>query len=142
MTAAIAAAWELLKRLPWKTIGEILAGIALGLLIWRAPWAASRQKAADYAKFQPKLDRALKLELAAIGSIGRLRASIDQQNASIREQAKAETAKLAGAQAILAAARRHDAATDAQIARLRASAAQPRSGAPCDASDATKELWK
>lgn len=37
-----AAALLFLKGLPWKQIGICLAVIALGALLWKAPWAESR----------------------------------------------------------------------------------------------------
>ncbi len=136
------AALAFLKQLPWKYIGAALAAIALAVLIWRAPWAESRQKAKDYARFQPKLEKALEREQIAIRSLASAGNAIRQQNASIRALAAAEAVKLAAAQRIIAEARKLDAGRNAAIAALRASAAKPMPGAPCEPSAVTKGLWQ
>ena len=141
MSAALAA-WAILKRLPWKYIGAALAALALAILIWRAPWAERRENARVVAKYQPKLEKALQAELIGAASIGRLRSALDKQNGSIRALAAAEASKLAQAQQALAAARAHDKAREATIAGLKASAARAIPGAPCEASQAARDVWK
>lgn len=142
MTELIAAAFAVLKRLPWKQIALALAALALALLLWRAPWAESRQKSADYAHFQPKLAKALERENIAARSLTSASNALRVQGASIKALATAEAVKLADAQRIIAEARKLDADRNATIAKLRASAAKPIAGAPCEASAATKETWQ
>jgi hypothetical protein len=123
----------------------ILGGIAiliLAILIWRAPWAESRQKAVDYAHFQPQLDRALHAEQVALASLQGADNALRVQSKSIHDLAATEAAKLAKAQQLIAEAHRLAAQRQTAIAALRASAAKPLSGAPCEPSETTKGLWQ
>jgi predicted DNA-binding ribbon-helix-helix protein len=122
--------------LPW------LLGLIAALLVWRAPWAEARQKAADYARFQPRLDKALHAEQVALTSLQGADRALRLQSGSIRDLAAIEAARQAEAQRLIAEARRSDAARRAAAAALRASAARPVSGIPCEPSRTVKELWQ
>jgi hypothetical protein len=132
---------ERLKPLIPYVLG-IIAALILGFVIYRAPWAESRQKAADYAHFQPVLDRAAAREKVAIKSLASASAAMHAQSNSIRLLAAAEAAKLAVAQQALTAAHKLVAARNAVIDQLHASAAKPLPGLPCEPSDATKDAWQ
>ncbi len=120
----------------------IIAALILAFVVYRAPWAESRQKAADYAHFQPILVRAAAREQVAIKSLTSANAAMRAQSNSIRLLAAAEAAKLALAQQALVAAHKLDAARNAVIDQLRASAAKPLPGPPCEPSNATKDAWQ
>ena len=129
--------WRRFKPLlPW-----LLALLGL-VLVWRAPWAEARQKAADYARFQPRLDTALHAEQVALASLQSADRAMRLQSRSIRDLAAAEAAKLAEAQRLIAEAHRRDAARGRVVVALRASAARPAAGRPCEPSETVKELWR
>ena len=136
---ALLKLWQWLRPL----LPYLLAAAAvLAGLIAIERHGEARGRAAEVAKYQPRLERALRLETAAVATIGRLRSAIDMQNSATLALAQAERGKLAEAQAALAVARSHDAARADTIARLKASAARPLPGPVCEASQATKETWK
>jgi hypothetical protein len=129
--------WRRLRPfLPW------LLGLVAALLVWRAPWAEARQKAADYARFQPRLDKALHAEQVALASLEGADRALRLQNRSIRGLAAAEAARQAEARRLIAEAQRRDASRRTAAAALRASAARPVSGPPCEPSRTVKELWQ
>lgn len=129
--------WRRIRAfLPW------LLALAAAVLIWRAPWAEARQKAADYARFQPRLDKALHAEQVALASLQSADRALRLQSGSIRELATIEAARQAEAQRLIAQAHRHDAGRRTAVAVLRASATTPATGAPCEPSRAVKELWQ
>jgi len=129
--------WRRFKPLlPW------LLALLGAVLIWRAPWAEARQKAADYARFQPGLDKALHAEGVALASLQGAERAMRLQSRSIRDLAAAEAAKLTEAQRLIAEAHRRDAARGKVVVALRASAARPPAGSPCEPSEIVKELWR
>ena len=133
--------WHRIKpALPY--ILSVVAVLIAAFLIWRAPWAESRQKAADYARFQPKLDEALRIEKVALASLTGADTAMRQQSASIRRLAADEAAKLATAQRLIAEAHKLAAQRQSAIDALHASAAKPLPGPPCEASDTAKGLWQ
>jgi hypothetical protein len=116
--------------------------VTLLVVIWRAPWAEARQKAADYARFQPKLEQALHAEQVAAASLEGADRALRAQSKSIHDLAAAEAARLAEAQRLIAQAHRLDAQRQTAIAALRASAAKSLPGPPCEPSETTKGLWQ
>jgi hypothetical protein len=138
MAEVAAAAWELARRLPWKWIGIALAAVAALTLIWRAPWAESRQRAADYAHFQPKLDRALHNIIVLKGNQARLLAAIDRQNAAVSALKAEGDKRTADGKAALVAAARANAGLSSQADELRKSAGRKVDSTPCPISDTLK----
>jgi hypothetical protein len=122
--------------LPW------LLGLLAAVLVWRAPWAEARQKAADDAHFRPRLEQTLHAEQVALASLQDADRALRLQGQSIRDLGAAEAAKLAEAQQLIAEAHRRDAARRTAAAVLRTSAARPAAGPPCEPSQTLKELWR
>jgi hypothetical protein len=131
--------WGWIRPLiPWLLLA---AGIAAGLL-YVDHRGYSRGEADKVAEYKPVLDRALHREQIAIRSLTSAGNALRVQGASIKAQGAAEAIKLAEAQRAITAAHRLDAGRNAVIAKLRASAAKPIPGPPCEASPITKEAWQ
>lgn len=138
---AIAAIWAVLSKLPWKWIGIGIAVLGLATLIYRAPWAESRQKAKDYAHFQPILARDLQNITTLKNNQAVLQASIDLQNAAVSALKVEGDKRVSDGKTALEAAQRANAGLSQQADALRKSATRkPGVNDPCTISDTLKTV--
>jgi hypothetical protein len=120
----------------------LIAIVALAILLWRAPWAEGRQRAADAAKYQPAMDRAAARMVKAEAALRDADEAIKRQNASIKTHADAERRALAEASRLRAEADKRDVGRKKQIASLQVAAARPIPGPPCESIAEVKDAWK
>jgi hypothetical protein len=140
----------------WYAIPILLLVVALG--VTRARLADVRDErdlarafselvidATRDAAGNPELAReSVPAQIAALGrSVKALGDGLERCNATSRAHAENDARRSSEAEAALAAARRRAAAGDATIARLRASAGQPRSPeSECEPSQTVEEIWR
>lgn len=130
-----------LKPLLPYLIGLVAILAAAGMIYW-APWAQARGRAASVAKYQPVMDRATRRMAHAMAALKDADDAIRWQNASIRALATEERKRLTEADRLLAEADNRDVSRKAVIAKLNAAAAKPLPGPPCDAPQELKDAWQ
>lgn len=140
VTLALKAGGLLKRFLPYILLA--LAMLAIAILIWRAPWAESRGRAVEVARYQPVMDRAATRMAKAMRALDDADRAIKAQNASIKAHARIEAERLANAARLIAAADKRDIGRKVQIGRLLAAGAKPIAGPSCDSLDEVKDSWK
>lgn len=143
MTAAALAAWEFLKGLPWKYIAIALAVLSLIVLVWRAPWAESRQKAKDAAAYGKQI-AALTLDRDTHASNERvLQGAVDRQNVAIAAmKADGDQRIKDGAKALSEAQKANKGLKDQAANLTRSGGLKYAKDAPCVTSDALAAMGK
>jgi hypothetical protein len=123
----------------------VISAIAIAavlLLIWRAPWAENRQKAKDYAHFQPILTTASTRMAIAAKSLASADRAMTVQSASIRQQAGLMNAAIDKAHKQEVEVRKLDASRQAVIDKLNAAGRRKPAGPPCPSVPEVEEDWK
>jgi hypothetical protein len=118
----------------------IVAVLGVGLYIHHRGYMAGKAEIA--ARYDGKMAQAKARMTHARDVLSGADSVLRAQSASIRSQVAAQNAALSNARKLIAEADKRDVSRRAEISTLKAAAARPVEGTPCDSLPEVKDAWK